>query len=306
MEVSPEHVLITCGSQQALDLAARAFLDPGDEVIIESPSYLAAIQTFDSYEARYCTLRVDEEGMDPDGLKAALARKPRLVYTLPNFQNPTGITLSGERRQRLAEAAAESGVGVLEDDAYHELRYEGQPLAPVYTLAPNPRSVYTGTFSKTIAPGLRVGYVCADPEVIVRLGQLKQITDLHSGSLTQRVVYEYCTRGCHELSIRVFREAYRSRRDAMLQALEEHCAGLFRWTRPEGGMFVFATLPEDRDAGELLRRAMAWGVVFVPGATFHPDGAGANTFRLNFVSAGEEQIREGVRILAEVIREQHA
>lgn len=303
LPATPEHVLITNGSQQALDLAARALLDPGDRVAIESPSYLAAIQVFDCCDAEYVTVPMDGEGMVAAELPRVLERRPKLLYTLPNFQNPTGLTLSLERRRQVAEAALSAGVAVLEDDAYYDLRYEGGALPPVAALASNSWAIYTGTFSKTVAPGLRVGYLYADPSFVARLAQLKQLTDLQAGSLSQRVVYEYCAGGHLEPGIEALRGSYRARRDAMLCALEEHLSGIVPWTRPNGGMFVWLALPEGREAGEVLRRAMERRVAFVPGATFHPDGRGANTFRLNFVSATEERIREGLRILAEVVRE---
>lgn len=298
---SPEQVLITTGSQQALDMAARAFLDPGDRVVLESPSYLAAVQVFDTQESVYTTVPVDGDGMVTAGLGEAL-RGAKLVYTLPNFQNPTGLTLGLDRRQVLAETAAAAGVALVEDDAYHDLRFEGEALPPVCALAANPWSVYTGTFSKTIAPGLRVGYLRAPAPLVERLAQLKQVTDLHTGSLTQRVVYQFCARGYLEPGIRAFCESYRARRDVMLEELSARLEGVVTWTHPQGGMFLFVTLPEGRDAAELLKLCLERGVVFVPGGSFHPDGRGANTLRLNFVSATEPRIREGIAILAEVIR----
>ncbi|HTE18805.1 MAG TPA: PLP-dependent aminotransferase family protein, partial [Armatimonadota bacterium] len=304
LEATSDHILITNGSQQALDLACRALLDPGDGVVVESPTYLAAIQTFDSLEARYHTVAMDGQGMGEESLSQALVRRPKLLYTLPNFQNPTGISMTLSRRQAAATAALDAGAAVLEDDAYYDLRYDGSPLPPVAALAPNPWAVYTGTFSKVVAPGLRVGYLWAAPELVERLAQLKQITDLHTGSLTQRVVHEYCASGRLEPGIDRLRETYRARRDTMLQALESHLSGLARWTRPQGGMFIWVTLPEGTDAGELLPLAMERGVVFVPGASFHVGGVGGrNTFRLNFVSADEERIIAGIRALAGVIRE---
>jgi len=303
LPAAPEQILITTGSQQALDVAARAFLDPGDRVVIESPSYLAALQAFDSHEADYLPVPLDECGLATDALPAALAGGPKLLYLLPNFQNPTGITMTAERRQAAAELAVQAGTALVEDDAYHDLRYDGEPLPPVCALADNPWSVYTGTFSKTVAPGLRVGYLWGPPALVERLAQLKQITDLHTGSFTQRVVFEYCARGYLEPGIEALQGSYRRRRDVLLEALEQRLAGVVKWTRPHGGMFLFVTLPEGRDAGELLRRAMERGVVFVPGASFHPDGRGRNTFRLNFVSADEPKIREGIGILAAVLRE---
>ena len=303
---SAENVLITSGSQQALDLAARALLDPGDPVAIESPSYLAAIQVFDSCDAAYRMLPMDGDGMCLDGLNQALHAGVKVAYTLPNFQNPTGISMTCERRAAAAEAAAEAGVALIEDDAYHDLRYDGPELPPVSALAHNPWAIYTGTFSKTIAPGVRVGYVWAEPGLIARLAQLKQITDLHSGSLTQRVVYEYCARGQLEAGIARLRQAYGRRRDVMLEALDEHLSPYGTWTRPRGGMFIWVTLSGSRDAGAVLDRAMARGVLFVPGAGFYPAGsalASPNTLRLNFVSAGEEQIRTGIALLASAVRE---
>ncbi len=301
-DATPEHILITCGSQQSLDLAARALLDPGDAVAVESPTYLAALQVFDSYEATYRPLPMDAGGM----VAAALSQRlpgAKLLYTLSSFQNPTGLTLTADRRREAAAVAARLGVAVLEDDAYYDLRYEGEALPPVTALAANPWAVYTGTFSKTVAPGIRVGYLYARPALVARLAQLKQITDLHTGSLTQRVVYEYCAQGHLLPGIARLVASYRRRRDVMLEELERNVAGVVRWTRPEGGMFIWCTLPEGLDSDGLLLRAMQRGVVFVPGASFHPDRRGPNCFRLNFVSADERSIREGVRILGEVVRE---
>jgi 2-aminoadipate transaminase len=303
LNVSAEGVLITHGSQQALDLVARAFLDPGDRVLLESPSYLAAIQTFDSYEAEYDTLPVDEGGLDPATLRERLQRQPKLLFILPNFQNPTGVTLAAARRQAVAEAATEAGVPLLEDDAYHDLRYDGEALPPVAARARNPWAIYTGTFSKTIVPGIRVGYAAGDPAVIGRLAQLKQITDLHSSSLGQRIALRFCQQGRLDPQIARLRAAYRERRDAMLAALSTHMAGLATWTHPHGGMFLLLTLPAGIDTARLLPAAMQVGVAYVPGGTFFPHGGGDHTLRLNFVSASPVQIDEGVHILAGVIGE---
>jgi 2-aminoadipate transaminase len=301
-DATAEHILITNGSQQALDLVARAFLDPGSTVLVESPSYLAALQIFDSYEAEYAVVPLDNEGMDV-GLAEALIRlrRPRLLYTLPDFQNPTGITQSLARRQRLAELAVEHSVPLLEDDAYYDLRYEGDPLPPVTALARNPLAVYTGTFSKSIAPGLRVGYLYAQPELVTRLAHLKQVTDLQAGSLTQRVVLGFCERNLLAPQIQRLRQAYGARRNALLSGLEVPLTGFARWTRPSGGMFVWVTLPAQLDAAALLPDVMARGVVYVPGTGFHPDGKNANTLRLNFVSADVDAIRVGAGILCETL-----
>jgi 2-aminoadipate transaminase len=297
-----EHVLITNGSQQALDLAARLFLDPGERVVLESPSYLAAIQAFESYEAVYDPVPLDEGGVDDQVLVRRLtAQAPRLLFLLPNFQNPTGITLAPERRERIAAAAAQTGTPLLEDDAYYDLRYDGAALPPLAALASNPWAIYTGTFSKTIAPGLRVGWLYAQPPVVERLAQLKQITDLHTGSLTQRMALRFCEAGRLEPQIERLRGVYRERRDAMLAGLAEELSGLARWTRPAGGMFVLLELNVDRDAAGLLDAAMARGIVFVPGAAFYPDGRGRHTLRLNFVSEPPDRICTGLRVLKEVL-----
>ena len=302
-DATAEHVLITNGSQQALDLAARAFLNPGDTVLLETPSYLAALQIFDSYEVTYAAVPLDDEGMDVGRAEELIRlRRPRLMYTLPDFQNPTGITQCLARRQRLAELAAEQNVPLLEDDAYYDLRYVGDSIPPVTALARNRMSVYTGTFSKSIAPGLRVGYLYAQPELVTCLAHLKQITDLQAGSLTQRAVMRFCERDLLTPHIQRLRHAYGARRDALLGALESF-AGFARWTRPLGGMFVWVTLPAQLDAAALLPEVMARGVVYVPGTSFHPDsdGKNANTLRLNFVSEDEGAIRSGAAILCETL-----
>lgn len=301
---TPEHVLITNGSQQALDLTARLLLDPGDRVLLERPSYLAAIQVFDSFGVTYDAVPVDEAGMDVDeAARRLLAARPKLVFALPNFQNPTGVTLTVERRRRLAEAVAASGAALLEDDAYHDLRYEGEALPPLTALADNPWALYSGTFSKTIAPGIRVGYLYARPELIERLGQLKQITDLHTGSLTQRMALRFCRDGHLEPQIRRLCDVYRERRDRMLTALAGFQKLGIRWTHPDGGMFIFVTLPDGLDAETLLPRCLERGIVFVPGRPFHPDGGGHSTLRLNFVSSQSEAIDRGMALLGDVLAE---
>jgi 2-aminoadipate transaminase len=304
LPATPEHVLISHGSQQALDLAARLFLDPGERVVLESPSYLAAIQAFDSYEAVYDAVPLDDDGVDDQALVRLLTeRTPRLLFLLPTFQNPTGITLALDRRERIAAAAARTGTPLLEDDAYYDLRYDGDPLPPLAALAPHPWALYTGTFSKTIAPGLRVGWLYAQPPVVERLAQLKQITDLHTGSFAQRIAYRFCEEGRLDPQIERLRAVYRERRDAMLAALDALLHGVATWTRPAGGMFSFVQLREGIDVAALLERAMTRGIVFIPGASFHPDGRGSNTLRLNFVSETPERIREGIAVLFAVIRE---
>jgi 2-aminoadipate transaminase len=299
---TPEHILITNGSQQALDLSARLRLDTGSPVALETPTYLAALQTFDSYEAQYYPLSMDSEGLCVSEAKRVIREVPlRLLFTLPNFQNPAGITQSLARRQELAEALAEKQTPLLEDDAYYDLRYSGEALPPIAALAENREAIYTGTFSKVIAPGLRVGYLCAEPTLVQRLTQLKQITDLHTGSLTQRVVYRFCERGWLEEQIAFQNRVYAERQQALLGALAMHFTGRAEWTRPEGGMFVLVTLPQHIDTTERLAHAMERGIVYIPATTFYPTGEGKNVLRLNFVSSTPEAIAKGVATLSEVL-----
>ena len=299
----PENILLTSGSQQALDLAARAFLNEGDRVCIESPTYLAALQVCDSYGAVYSPVPQDEKGMDVSIAEFALLAGCSMLFALPNFQNPTGRTLSLSRRKRLAAALDLTDTVLMEDDAYYDLRYEGEALPPIGSLMRKGVALYSGTFSKIIAPGLRVGYLYGPPEVVARLTQLKQITDLHTGSLAQRLVYEFVSNTDLDGQVERLRTAYRAKRDVMLAALLDTMPGGVEWTRPAGGMFLWLTLTETMNASVLLKAAMARGIIFVPGAGFHPDGHGANTLRLNFVSASPEKIKEGIAILAQILND---
>jgi 2-aminoadipate transaminase len=304
LRAGPENVLLTSGSQQALDLTARAFLNDGDPVCIESPTYPAALQVCASYGACYRPVPQDEDGMRVDLAEHALAGGCRLLFALPNFQNPTGRTLAADRRERLAHALDRSSAILIEDDAYFDLRYEGVALPPVASLLRSGAALYTGTFSKSIAPGLRVGFVHGPTEIIARLTQLKQIADLHTGSLAQRIVHRFVTEYGLDTQVERLRSAYRGKRDVMLDALREAMPPGVIWTHPAGGMFLWLTLPVGLDAAALLETAMARGVLFVPGAGFHPAGGCANTLRLNFVSATSEDIKSGVSILGTLIREQ--
>jgi 2-aminoadipate transaminase len=297
-----EQILLTSGSQQALDLVARAFLDNGDPVCVESPTYLATLQVCDSFGAAYRPVPQDEEGMEMTAAEEALASGCKLLFALPNFQNPTGRTLTSERRVRLAAALDRTETALMEDDAYYDLRYEGDPLPPIGSLMREGTAFYSGTFSKSIAPGLRVGFLYGPAKVIERLTQLKQITDLHTGSLSQRIIHRFVTECDLDAQIERLRTAYRAKRDIMLVTLTETMPEGVYWTHPAGGMFLWMTLPEAMNAAELLKTALQRGLIFVPGAGFHPDGRGANTLRLNFVSAPPEKIVTGVKLLAEAIR----
>jgi len=295
LPASPDQVLITAGSQQGIDLVAKTLIDPGDTVLVEAPSYLAALQCFSTYEARFETVETDEDGMRVDALERALrAGRPKLIYLVPTFQNPRGTTLSLERRGRVARLASEYGVTVLEDDPYAELRYRGAALPPVAGIDPDSPVIHLGSFSKTLAPGLRLGYVIADERTIRALTIAKQATDLHSGSLAQRAVARLFEIFDYDAHLRRLRTLYGERLDAMLAAIERSFPAGTHWTRPEGGLFVWVSLPQGLDAEELLADAMRDRVAFVPGAPFYPAVPCHETLRLNFSNRPPLLIAEGI------------
>ena len=312
LEIIPENVLITSGSQQALDLLGKVFINRGDLILVESPSYLGAIQAFNAYGAEYLAVPFDEEGMRTDALEEALRAGPKFIYVIPNFQNPTGVTMSLARRRRLVELADQYGVPIVEDDPYGRLRYEGEHIPPVVALDAEYRGqcesycgnvIYLSTFSKTLAPGLRMAWVTAPAEVIRKFVQAKQGADLHSPTFNQAVAYEAAKDGFLAQYIEKIKAIYGERRLVMLTALEANFPAGVKWTRPEGGMFLWATLPEGLDAGEILQTAVQRKVAFVPGGPFHPNGGGENTIRLNFSNAKPEMIREGIARLGGVLKE---
>lgn len=309
--VSSENVLITTGSQQALDLLGKILVDPGDTLLVESPTYLAALQAWNAYGARYQEVAADEQGLQIEALESALAAAPKFLYTVPNFQNPSGITLSLERRERLVEIARRAGLPIVEDDPYRELRFEGEHLPRIFDLDGQRRAsasdyagdvIYINTFSKVLAPGLRVGWIVADAELISKLTQAKQGTDLHTAMLSQMLAYELARSGFIKQHLPTIIHAYRERRDAMLAALAEYFPQGVRWTRPQGGMFLWVTLPAGINTGEALRAAIEQKVAFVPGTSFHPAGGGSHTMRLNFSNARPEMIYEGVARLSKVLQ----
>ena len=311
ISVTPDNVLITSGSQQALDLVGKVFLNPGDHVLVERPTYVGALQAWSSYQAEYLTVPVDEDGMRTDELDTALRGGPKFIYALPNFQNPTGVTLSLERRKELIRLADVHGVPILEDDPYGQLRYEGQHLPPLVSLDAEYRGlpgagysgnvIYLSTFSKTLAPGLRLGWIVGPPDVIQRLAQAKQGVDLHTSSFTQLLAFEVARSGFLDSHVRLLRRAYIERRDAMLSAMTASFPPTVHWTKPKGGLFVWATMPEGVDATEVLKRALAEKVAFVPGSAFFADGSGRNTMRLNFTHRRPHEIAEGIARLGRVL-----
>ena len=308
MRSSAEDILITNGSQQALDLLGKMFLNPGDAVLVEKPTYLGALQAFNQYQATYVVVPMDEDGMRVDEVERVLSRQassaPRikLIYALPNFQNPTGRTLSGERRPRLVELASRYGVPIVEDDPYGELRYEGEPLPTLKALDTHGCVIYLGTFSKILAPGFRLGWIVASGEVMEALLHAKQPSDLHTGMAPQMATYEVARDGFVDTHVERIKAFYKERRDVMLRAIEEHFPPDAHYTRPGGGLFVWAELPPHIDTRELLLDAIQEKVAFVPGQGFHPDSTGTNTMRLNFSNVPPDQLREGIRRLGRAIQ----
>jgi 2-aminoadipate transaminase len=299
-----DNVLLTSGSQQALEIIGKMFIDYGDIVVMESPSYLGAIQAFNLYAPRYVNVPMDEEGMIVEELERVLQIvTPKFIYTVPTFQNPSGRTMSAERRKQLMAVAEQYDVVIVEDDPYGELRYTGEAVPPIKAFDTTGRVIYLSTFSKILSPGIRLAWVVASEECIQKLVLLKQATDLCTAPFIQYAAYEYCQSGIVEDHIDKIREMYRVRMEAMLNAMEEYFPkeGV-SWTQPEGGMFLWVTLPNEIDVEDMLKEAVANKVAFVPGTSFYVDGRPHSTMRLNFSNAASDQITEGIRRLAVIVR----
>ena len=303
MRRSTDEVLIVSGSQQALDLTGKLFLDEGDVVLCESPTYLGAIGALRAYRPTFVEVATDDDGMVPAELEARLDSLDRvkLIYVVPDFQNPSGRRWSIDRRRRLAELAARFDVPVIEDAPYAELCFEGEALPPVASLADGCTVVYMGTASKILSPGLRLGWVVADSDIVRRYVLVKQGTDLHTSSLVQLLAARFMLDHDLEAHIARIRDVYRKRRDAMLAALEVYFPENISFTRPAGGLFLWVELPEGTDARYLLERALEEKVAFVPGESFFPGGGHENTLRLNFSAMPEDRITEGIRRLGRVL-----
>jgi 2-aminoadipate transaminase len=318
ISVKPSNVLITCGSQQALDLIGKLFVNPGDRILLEQPTYLGALQAWTAYQAEYLAVPIDDEGMRIDLLEEELRVGPKFIYVLPNFQNPGGTTLGMERRRRLVELANHYGAPIVEDDPYGQLRFEGEHLPPLVRIDAELHHcangehdfggdvIYLSTLSKTLAPGLRVAWMVAPESVIQKLAQMKQGVDLHTSTFCQMVAYEVAKGGFLDRHVRVIRKVYGERRNAMLDALARHFPAEARWTRPQGGLFLWVTLPPGLDSAEILKDALAEKVAFVPGAPFFALGGGERAFRLNFSYCTPEKIEDGIRRLGGVIKRRMA
>jgi 2-aminoadipate transaminase len=305
----PNNVLMTAGSQQGLDLIGKVFLEPGDYVITERPTYLGAIQAWNAYGARYRTVSLDDEGMVVDEIEEAYrevvretGRPPKFIYVLPNFHNPAGVTLSLERREKLAEIATRLNIPIVEDDPYGQLRFEGEDILPICTFVPE-RVIYMSTFSKTLTPGLRLGWIVC-PEVLMRqFVMAKQGADLHTGTFVQYIANDICQRGFLKPHAQRLRRVYKERRDTMLDALAEFWPEGCSWTHPQGGLFLWARVPDSIHTTEFLRRALEEKVAYVPGENFYPNGDGGfNAMRLNFSYSPPEQIVEGIRRLGVALK----
>lgn len=306
--VSADNVLITSGSQQALSMLGTLLINPGDRVLVEQPTYLGALQAFNLYQAHYIGVPIDENGICTNMLADALRHGPKFMYILPNFQNPGGVTLSHERRVELIHAAHQTGVPIVEDDPYGELRYEGELSTPILTLdaetyptgtnSDTGSVIYLGTFSKTLAPGLRIAWVVAPADVIAKLVQIKQGADLHTSTFNQMVIYEVAKDGFIDEHVEKLRGIYRLRRDAMLGALDRYAPADVEWTHPAGGLFLWMQFPKGFSEQALFEAAIAQNVAFVPGSAFFTMPDPPPTARLNFSCMNEDQIVEGIRRLS--------
>lgn len=301
-KILPEQILMVSGSQQALDLLGKVLVDEGSPVLVETPSYLGALQAFSVYRPEFRSVETDDDGLVPSSI-AGLADGARLLYSLPNFQNPTGRSLSLARRQELVETCARLGLPLIEDDPYGALSYKGEPMPRMVSMNPD-GVIYMGSFSKVLTPGIRLGYVCAPLPLVRRLELAKQAADLHTAQLTQMVVHEVVKDGFLDRHIPTIRTLYANQCQVMLDALDEHFPDSVTWTRPEGGMFIWVKLPKQIDATKLLEQALAARVAFVPGAPFYANEPASNTLRLSFVTVPPERIREGIATLGQIIKSQ--
>ncbi len=310
VSVTKDNILVTAGSQQALYLLAKIFINPGDKVIIEAPTYIGILTAFQSYKPEYKEIEMDDDGMRTDLLEETLRSmrkegdKPKMIYTIPTFQNPAGVTMSLDRRKHLIELSEDYDVLIVEDDPYGELRYSGEPLPLLKSLDRNHNVIYLGTFSKILSPGFRMAHLIAHEEIIHKAVLAKQGIDLCTNTVGQFVAREYISRGYLENHIPKIIELYKRKRDLMLDMLEDHFPDGVKWTKPDGGMFLWVTLPDGMDAEKMFHRAIQHKVAYVIGSAFFPRRNHKNTMRLNFTYPTDEQIKVGVVRLSKVIREE--
>ncbi len=307
-EVGAENVIITSASQQGLELVGKAFIDPDDPIIVELPSYLGAISAFKLYDARFVGVTLDDEGLKIDELKQKLVelkkegKSPKFVYTVSNFHNPAGVTLSLERRKELLTLANENDFLIVEDDPYHFINFSNENIPSIYSLDKEDRVLLLGTFSKILTPGFRLGWIFGPEEALQKIVQIKQATDLCTNTFVQYIAYEYAESGALEAHFEHIVKIYKEKRDVMLESLDKYFPKEVKWTHPEGGFFVFAYLPEYINTDEMFYDAIEEKVAYVIGSAFYPDGSGTNTMRLSFCYPSKEQIEEGIKRLGNVIK----
>ena len=307
--VKPENILVTTGSQQGLDIASKVFLDPKDIVVLELPSYIGGLQAFTAYRAKMIGVSQDEEGMRMDLLEKVLARlakrkkKPKFIYVVPDFQNPSGVTLQLERRKKLLELAYEYEIPILEDSPYRDLRFKGESVPAIYSLDKEKQVIALGTFSKILCPGLRLAWIMAPSEWMDRMVVAKQSMDLCCPTYNQLIVAEFMKRGLMQKQVESIRKLYSKKVEAMLAALKKYMPKGVTWTHAEGGLFLWVRLPKNMNTNELLPKAIENKVAYVIGSAFYCNGKGQNTMRLNFSYPTEQQIDEGIQRLAKMIRE---
>lgn len=301
-----DDILMISGSQQGLDLAGKLFLDPGDLVVCESPTYTAALSAFRAYECGFLPIDTDDDGMIIEDLERKLAANPRakVIYVIPTFQNPTGRTWSLERRKGLLKVAEKYSLPILEDNPYGDLRYEGEPIPPLKAMDTRGLVVYMGSFSKTLSPGIRLGWILAAPELLQKFNTAKQGADLQASTIMQMVVNTYLEDYDLDENIRKLNALYHKRRDLMLSLLEQEFPKGSSWTHPQGGLFIWVTVPEQIDTAKIMPQVVARKVAYIPGHSFFADGGVTNTLRLNFSNASEEKIITGMKLMGEVLREQ--
>lgn len=301
--IDKENVLITSGSQQGLSFSGKIFLDPGDVVLVESPSYLGAINAFKASGCQFVEVETDESGMIMSNLEEAIKNhdRVRMIYVIPDFQNPTGKTWSLERRKSLIKLANKYNLPVVEDNPYGELRYDGDMIPPIKSFDTENRVIYLGTFSKTFCPGLRIGWVLAPKNILNKYILLKQGEDLHTSSLAQRQIALFLEKYDFEGHIETLKEVYKKRRDVMMESIKKYFPEEAEYTYPEGGLFTWVVLPEYIDTAKMMEKAVKQGVAYVPGGSFFPNGGHKNTMRINYSNMPEEKIIEGIKILGEVI-----
>jgi len=302
-----EQIIITSGSQQVLDLTPKILINPGDYIVVECPSYVGALSAFNCYQPSYIPIGMDENGMRTDALeekiKANREKPIKFIYTIPAFQNPTGVSLSLERKKHLLEIAEQYDILVLEDEAYSELNYSGKSVPSLKSMDKSGKVIYTHTFSKVLSPGFRLGWLVANEEIIKKMSIAKQGVDLCTNMLVQFIAEEYIRSGYIDKQIPKIRKMYRKKRDVMIKALEKHFPEGSRWTKPEGGMFIWVSLPGKIDTKEMFLDAIKAKVAYVNGAAFCVDGSGRNCMRLNFSNTDDDKIEEGIKRLAKIIRE---